>query len=176
MEPHRIRALQARQSDIHRRWEALLRDEPAPSALAHPDLLVRLFDTTLGELFARLQPHPRSRQLPPSDAYSGIRAGCACGRNPLVIYFLTGEQALLETQASLETADSPRSLTALTELHGAIRQIARREVDVFCRLCRYRTRGGGSLSAPPSRQRQGRREGPRHPMTAPTEAAIESRT
>lgn len=163
MELHRIHALQAHQSDIRRRWETLLREEPVASALADPDILTRLFSTTLGELFAALQPRPPRPEADPSAelsaAYSRIRSGCVCGRNPLLRYFLTGEQALLETQASLEAGDSTHSATAMTELHCVIRRIARREVDAFCGLCRYRASGGKPLSPPPPHH--GRRGGGR---------------
>jgi hypothetical protein len=172
MDSHRVRALQAHQSEIRRRWEALLRDEPVTSALADPDILVRLFETTLGELFATLKAHRRSSPVSSSDAYARVRTGCACGRNPLVTYFLTGERALLEVQASLDAAEFPPSATALTELHCAIRRIARREVDTFCGLCRFRTHGGGTLSAPPSHPRRVHRENPHQSAMTPAKPAV----
>lgn len=165
MELHRVRALQARQSDIRQRWEALLRDEPPSSALANPDILVRLFDTTLGELFAALQFQARSLRPAPDGAYAEVRAGCACGRNPLVAYFLTGERALLETQAQLDRADSTRPATAMAELHVMIRQIARREVETFCGLCRQHG-PENTRSVPPPRQGRAHLAHPRRPMTA----------
>ncbi|HWA08494.1 MAG TPA: hypothetical protein VG838_03420 [Opitutaceae bacterium] len=165
MELHLAQALQARQPQIRRRWETLLRDEPVRSALADPGILARLFDTTLGELFGVLRATPE-RPRGNSDAYSRVRAGCGCGRNPLVAYFLTGEQALLETLEAVEEAEPRPPATAAAELHFVMRQIARREVDAFCSLCQYGEHGGGAWNIPRTARWRGHPQAPREPAMA----------
>lgn len=162
MELPLVQALQAQQSAIRRRWETLLRAEPARSALADPDILVRLFEVTLGELFTRLQARPAPRSAPDGAVYSRIRAGCGCGRNPLVTYFLAGEQALLETLAALDGTGAGAG-TAAVELHFVLRQIARQEVESFCSLCQHRVHGGGACNLPRPPQRRGQARSGRRP-------------
>jgi hypothetical protein len=147
MEKPLLRALHERRPAIRRQWENLLRLEKPPNGLAHPDTLVRLIDWTLDEAFAALG-HPSrraarrraARNRPPS--YEQVRRACACGQNPLINYFLAGERALLEALvlAQAETpADSAAARhTTATEVHLAVRRIARREVTLFCSVCRIR--------------------------------------
>lgn len=166
MEPTLVQALQAQQSAIRGRWETLLRAEPARSALADPDILVRLFEVTLGDLFTRLQARPVPRPAPDGAIYSRIRAGCGCGRNPLVTYFLTGEQALLETLAALDGTGAAAG-TAAAELHFVLRQIARQEVESFCSLCQHRAHGGGAAcNVPRPRHWRGQERAGRRPALA----------
>lgn len=55
MESTLIQALRDCQSHIRTRWENLLRQEQIHTALANPDLLVRLFDGTLDAVFDHLK-------------------------------------------------------------------------------------------------------------------------
>jgi hypothetical protein len=142
-----LRALHTRRPAIRRQWENLLRLEEPANALAHPDTLVRLIDWTLDEAFAALG-HPSRRAArrraawshPPS--YEHVRRACACGQNPLIEYFLAGERALLEAlvlaQAETPAARADSRHTTATEVHLAVRRIARREVTLFCSVCRQK--------------------------------------
>jgi hypothetical protein len=135
-------ALLARRPAIRRQWERLLRLEKPASALAHPDTLARLIDWSLDEAFAALgRPRRRTaRERPPS--YAHVRRACACGRNPLIEYFLAGERALLEAlvlaQAGAPPGDPVAHGMAATEVHLAVRHIAEREVTLFCSVCQIR--------------------------------------
>lgn len=152
MEPTLVRTLQDHQTHIRARWEALLRMEPVNTPLANPDILIRLFAFTLGQVFDALRAQPMLRRSAPAPAYAAIRAACTCGRNPLLAYFLAGEQALLETLVLLEAAGHRKHDTAAAELHVTIRQIARREVETFCSLCQFRRTAAGRRRDVPDRQ------------------------
>jgi hypothetical protein len=140
-------ALLARRPAIRRQWERLLRLEKPASALAHPDMLVRLIDSTLDEVFVDMRRKSRratrrlaARRRPRS--YDHVRAACGCGGNPLIEYFLAGERALIEALV-LAQADSPPTGpmahgTAATEVHVVVRHIAEREVTLFCSVCQIR--------------------------------------
>jgi hypothetical protein len=136
MDPNLARTLQARQRRIRTRWEGLLRAELVNTPLANPDILVRLFETTLREVFAMLLIRRSPRRSAPAPSRSSLRTACACSRNPLLAYFITGEQALLENLMMLEAHKEQK--TAAAELYVTIHQIARREIDLFCSLCQYR--------------------------------------
>lgn len=144
MEESLVQAMRARRPQIRERWEALLRVERASTALAHPDTLVHLLDWSLDEVLRTLP----LRTLPlrsSGHAHASLRADCSCGRNPLLHFFIAGEQALLEalvvTQAELPRLDPIRRDRAVTELYLVVRGLARAEVSSFCSLCQHRATG-----------------------------------
>ncbi len=157
MEPALVHALQERRPDIRAHWEALLWTEPVNTPLANPAILVRLFDYTLDQVFGTLQDQPAPRRSAPAPAYAAIRAICTCDRNPLLAYFLAGEQALLETLVLLEASAHGKQDHAATELHLTIRRIARREVESFCSLCQYRRTTADRRREIPRRENPSRR-------------------
>ncbi|HVS51560.1 MAG TPA: hypothetical protein VHD62_04325 [Opitutaceae bacterium] len=134
-------ALRTRRPQIHARWEALLRIERINTPLAHPDTLVHLIDATLDEILQRLNQHQvhRSTRAP---SYATIRAACHCGRNPLLTYFLAGEQALLEATVLAQSEAPPTDATerslAISDLYSVMRRLAQREIEAFCSVCQYR--------------------------------------
>lgn len=133
-----VSALRAQRPQVRVRWEDLLRAERANTPLANPDALVHLLDWTLDEIFRTLEHLPsRRRPLRPPAA-----AVCPCGRNPLLLYFAAGEQALQESlvlaQAAIEHLEPVERDVALTELNLVIHQIARREIEAFCGVCQHR--------------------------------------
>jgi len=138
MEPALVRTLQDHQPHIRKRWETLLRTELVNTPLANPDLLVPLFDSTLDEVFNALRTQPAPARTESISPAAAIRALCACSRNPLLAYFVTGEQALLETLVQLEASGHLKPDSASAELLPTIRLIARREVETFCSLCQHR--------------------------------------
>lgn len=144
MEESLVQLLRTRRPQIRERWETLLRVERANTALAHPDTLVHLLDWSLDEVLRTLP----LRTLPlrsSGRAHAGLRADCSCGRNPLLHFFIAGEQALLETlviaQAELPRLDPIRRDRAVTELYLVVRGLARAEVASFCSLCQHRAIG-----------------------------------
>ncbi len=136
-----VQALRAQRPRILRRWTVLLRAEGATTPLAHPDTLVHLIDWTFDEVLRGLA--TGSRQRPAARKFRAHpRPDCACGRNPLLHFFIAGEQALLEALVLAQSAD-PRLQPverdrALTELHLRIRALARAEVSTLCSLCQHR--------------------------------------
>jgi hypothetical protein len=132
-----VSALEAQRVRIRARWEDLLRAERSTSPLANPDTLVHLMDLTLDDVFSTLaacegrKRHPRSGDIV-----------CRCGRNPLLVYFSVGRQAMREAlvmaqieMAALTSADRDG---ALVDLDSGYSQIARREIESFCAVCQFR--------------------------------------
>ncbi len=140
MQDEFVRALIARRRDIHARWEVLLRIERVNTPLANPDALVFMIDWTLDDVFHTLANTPGRRRGGHSAA---SRPECPCGRNPLLVYFSAGEQALEEALvlAQSETLGlSPEDRdTAFAGLKSVLRDISRREIESFCSICQYRT-------------------------------------
>jgi hypothetical protein len=133
-----IRALTQHRPTLRARWEGLLRAERINSPLANPDTLVFLMDYTLDRLFDELH-HPRLRRRRPRDE----RPPCPCGRNPLLAYFHTAEQAVVETLFLAEGELAPLSPGEreinLEDLKLAIRDVGRKEIESFCAVCQHQT-------------------------------------
>jgi hypothetical protein len=138
MESSLIQALRESRSYIRTRWEILLRQEQIHTALASPDLLVRLFDETLDVVFGRLDSSNGSLAAPLMPSTEEIRRRCPCGRNPLLAYYSTGEQVLLETLAKLQMVMRRSPALASDDLRAAIRLLARQEIESFCAVCQCR--------------------------------------
>jgi hypothetical protein len=149
-------------------WEVLLRDEPPPSALGNPDTLVFMMDGTLEAFFAALRsPTPR-RWLAHHPLLTGtLPETCPCGRNPLLPYYQSGEQAVLAiaAQALDKTSRAPAAEQErlLADVQIAFHYLAQHELQAFCDLCRgtcRRARAGlvtGKHRGPPPPRRQPRR-------------------
>jgi len=142
MQESLLNSLCAQRAAIHARWDTLLRTERVTSPLAYPDALVHLIDWALDQLFTSLRDPAVRRKAEHAGGRSAARPECPCGRNPLLAFFLAGEQALLEAlvieQASHLPIDPAERDTALNELYYVVRAMARREVDAFCSVCRHR--------------------------------------
>ncbi|HWA25529.1 MAG TPA: hypothetical protein VG734_07710 [Lacunisphaera sp.] len=127
-----LAVLNQQRPGIRVRWEALLRLEKPPSALAAPDILVHLFDKTLDEVLADERPFRKPAE--PTEARPG---GCEC--NPLRPYFATLEQALLEALIWAQAADPAlkpdERVAQVGELCGRMRHVAHREVMLLEGLC-----------------------------------------
>ncbi|AOS43322.1 hypothetical protein Verru16b_00365 [Lacunisphaera limnophila] len=133
MKPELRHALERRRPEIRARWEALLRLEKAPTALARPDTLVYLFDHTLAEV---LSPEP-GRGARPERV--GERPECRSEGNPFRYYFAALEQSLLEALIWAQSEDPALTPTdkvaSVGELCQQLRRVARREIGLFDRLC-----------------------------------------
>ncbi len=151
-----LHSLSQQRPALRLRWEALLRDEPVSSPLAHPDSLIHLMDWTLDNFFAELR-HPST--LPdevsaaPRDARATAFASpdnsalCPCSHNPYLAYFATAECALVETLLPLLSADSQTA--SLAAARAALQRIACAEISTFCAICQRR-RDHGRCAASPS--------------------------
>ena len=148
MQDEFVRALIARRRDIHARWEVLLRIERVNTPLANPDALVFMIDWTLDEVFSALR-NPSARRRNGRDA--AARAECPCGRNPLLVYFAAGEQALEEAlvlgQAEAPALNPDDRDSAFATLKCVMREISRREIEAFCASCQYRTHTATAATA-----------------------------
>ena len=148
-------------------WEVLLRAEPPASALGNPDILVFMMDRTLDAFFtAVLSPTPR-RWLAHHPLLCGsLDETCPCGRNPLLHYFVSGEQAIVAIAAKAlpESPAMPRKAQKqiLSEVQLTFHYLAQHELQNFCDLCRstcVRARAGivaGRRTGPPRLRRQPR--------------------
>jgi hypothetical protein len=136
MDAATYRALSDRRPFIRAQWEKLLRLDRGTSALARPDTLVHLLDTTLDELYTilpawSLRRHP-SRMAEPA---------CPCGRSPFLAYFATGRQALHEALVTVQAGEPALTERARDDafacLDQAFMHLARREIEAFCSVCQF---------------------------------------
>lgn len=113
---------------IKAEWRRLLRQEPALTALGHPDTLAFLMDATLRELAADLETATAVERRPPA---APLHRACRCGLNPLLKYFATGELALrIGARAALgENFDAALAL---------FQRLAQREIEALCSVCQRR--------------------------------------
>lgn len=138
-----LHALLAQRSSLRQRWEELLRAERVTSPLAHPDSLVYLMDWTLDSLFSELK-QPQYRRHHDRSWQGNPRQHCVCGLNPLLGYFATGEQAIIEvlfeSEPSLASLGPTERGSSLFDLKTALNEVARREIDSFCAVCQSKAR------------------------------------
>jgi hypothetical protein len=145
MQESLVCSLRAQRPLIRDRWEALLHAEPIATPLGNPSALVHLLDWTLDEIFRGLSTLGSRRRVGRKPACADYRPECACGRNPLLTYFLAGEQAVREAlvlaQAAASTLDPIERDASLEELDLVFHHIARREIEAFCGVCQHRHDG-----------------------------------
>lgn len=122
--------LQARRAQIRARWEALLRIEQLTTPLANPDVLVRMFDRTLDEIFQAVRGH--------SYAHPGAKPEYQPDGNPFRHYYIAAEQVLMEALVLVQAGQ--RGLNPIerdaeaAELQAAVRAIAARDIGAFSGL------------------------------------------
>lgn len=134
-----LESLKAHRSSLRTRWEHKLRALPPSSAMADPDALVHLMEWTLESLFQELTNKARRGQRPPAAV------PCRCGMNPLIAYFVTAEDALLEIifieGKSWLALDPEVRETEVAWVRNALQRVASREIDAFCAVCRHQHNG-----------------------------------
>jgi hypothetical protein len=147
MQDEFVRALIARRREIHARWEVLLRIERVNTPLANPDALVFMIDWTLDEVFNALRHAPAKRR----QTAAHDRPECPCGRNPLLVYFSAGcqalEEALVLVQAETPGLDPDERDSGFASLKLVMREISRREIESFCAICQYRAHPAAAPAA-----------------------------
>lgn len=122
---------------IKREWEALLRAEPTLSPLGNPDTLLYMMDETLTQAFKGVTTRSLRTWLKKSPALlAPLQRNCACGLNPLLNYYATGELAL--RAATGKRLPFPTLEALLTSFH----LMAQREIDTLCAVCLNRDRPG----------------------------------
>lgn len=125
---------------IKAEWDTLLRREPVLTPLGRPDTLVYLMDATLQQVLAGLREPARQRWLEACAPLAGsVHAACACGLNPLLNYFGTGELALAAHAAGALGKD-------WAEVRRVFRILARHEIEALCSVCRYRAAAEGAAA------------------------------
>jgi len=141
-----LACLQRFRPRIKARWASLLHAKLINTPLADPDVLVRMFGSTLDELFRRVRAMAGTHPFAPVPSQEAIRDSCACGCNPLLEYYPSCEQAVLSasTECAGPTGEGDKDATA--ELQAAIRTIAARDVASFCSLCQHRRPAGAEAA------------------------------
>ena len=146
MQESLVLTLRAQRPRIRAQWEALLRAEPVGSPLGHPGTLVHLLDWTLDEIFSGLALLPARRRAGGKSTKPDDCPGCPCGHNPLLAYFVAGQQAMREAlilaQARLNGLDPIARDAALEELNLVVHHITRREIAALCGVCQHRIAAG----------------------------------
>jgi len=121
-------------------WEVLLRAGPPCSPLGNPDTLVFMMDQTLDDFFAAARsPTPRRWLGRYPLLCNSLAETCSCDQNPLLNYFVSGEQAILaiagQTLAGL-TPGTEDGEQILSEVQLVFHYLAQHELQTFCDLCR----------------------------------------
>jgi len=103
--------------------------------MATPDALVHLMSWTLDRIEMELCSVHGNRN-PHRDP------ACPCGLNPLTTYFITAENAAVETlfadTQGWVALPPPEREDVLHRLRTAIQRVALREVEAFCAVCKQR--------------------------------------
>ena len=137
-----LHALESQRADLRARWEVLLRVEPVTTPLGQPEALKHMIDYSLTTLFSALHTqHAPKRHFRSISSSAADRKLCPCGKNPLLAYFVAGEQAILEALVLAQTnvPDCAEARTAaLEELKHTMAWVAYREIETFCALCQVR--------------------------------------
>ena len=130
--PATLQSLVALCPAIKMEWGVLLRGEPALTPLGRPDTLVYLMDATLAQLFSGLSGKSAKKWLhscPPLVA--PVHTYCACGLNPLLKYYTTGELALRATAAATLGEE-------IEDLLLLFRSLAQQEIETLCKVCQHK--------------------------------------
>lgn len=133
MTPTSVQLLAGLCPAIKKEWADLLHGEPTITPLGRPDTLVYLMDATLAQLFAGLEAkvnqHHWLKRCEP--VVGSAHNYCACGLNPLLKYFTTGELAL-------RAAAGARLGAEIEEALELFRTLAQREIETLCSLCQHK--------------------------------------
>lgn len=116
-----------------REWESLLRSEPTLSPLGNPDTLVYLMDETITQVVRDLRTRAlKAAATNPRALLVPLKRHCACGLNPLLNYYATGELAMHAVAAPVLGASLDEALTSYHLL-------AQKEIDTLCAVCQHRS-------------------------------------
>jgi hypothetical protein len=138
MDPELLRKLRGQAAEIGERWDALLRLERMTGPLAHPDALVHLIADSMRQVFA-VAASARTGSLSIRTAMADSLPGCECGHNPYLMYFIAGEQALIEAviRAQADLPPHRRRESDIAAVIQAVRSLGHAEIDTFCGICAH---------------------------------------
>ena len=132
MTPATLRTLVPLCPAVKSEWMSLLRGEPVLTPLGRPDTLVYLMDATLSQLFSGLKSKSEEKWLKGCPAHvAPVHRYCACGLNPLLKYFTTGELAL---RAAAGPALGEEIEEVLLQFHA----LAQQEIEALCTVCQHK--------------------------------------
>jgi hypothetical protein len=142
--PTTVQNLAALCPAIKKEWAGLLHGEPTITPLGRPDTLVYLMDATLAQLFSGLEAKSTKHWLRACEPLIGpVHGYCACGLNPLLKYFTTGELAL-------RAAAAPQLGKDVEEALLLFRALAQQEIQTLCSVCQLKgTPGCCEMAAKP---------------------------
>ena len=130
--PATLQSLVALCPAIKAEWSVLLRGEPALTPLGRPDTLVFLMDGTLTQLISGLSGKSAKKWLHAcAPLIAPVHTYCACGLNPLLKYYTTGELALRAAAAA----------TLKEEIEDVLllfRSLAQQEIETLCKVCQHK--------------------------------------
>jgi hypothetical protein len=126
-----IQRLEGLRSSWKREWEGLLRSEPTLSPLGNPDTLIYLMDETITGVLKCLRARSLKVALDSRALLVPLQRHCACGLNPLLNYYATGELALHAVAGPALTGQLDEALTCY-------HVYAQKEIDTLCAVCQHR--------------------------------------
>lgn len=132
MTPATLQRLAALCPAIKAEWASLLSGEPTITPLGRPDTLVYLMDATLAQLFSGIKGRSTEKWLHDCRPHiAPVHRYCACGLNPLLKYFTTGELAVRAATSKLLGEE-------IEDVLLLFRSLAQREIETLCAVCQYR--------------------------------------
>lgn len=138
MSPDFLAQLAARRDAIESQWRTQLQLEQASTPLANPEVLQYLVPKVMGEILAEAA---RYRSSPETfDRARSELSLCNCTDNPYRIFYLAGQQAIMEAGVFVQSQQdqASRQIDDLMELLFVVRSAARAEIDAFCGACVHR--------------------------------------
>jgi hypothetical protein len=106
--------------------------------MATPDTLAHLMDWAFDRISAELT------RTPLKGRHTVRAAICPCGLNPLLAFFITAEEVLVEAlfleDLPCQALPSKAREMALAHLRDCVRRVGVREIEAFCAVCRQRER------------------------------------
>jgi hypothetical protein len=140
-------AMRARRPQVLRTWDTLLRRQHVVTPLANPDIFAHemgaTFDTVLAQ-WGRV----RLAHVPTVATDPSWPPSCHCGRNPFLSYYVTGEEALVQTLTAVQAErrfNAARNAAELNALRYVVRRVGRVDIEgfeAFCQTCPHADRAG----------------------------------
>ena len=131
METSLINCLEQARAHIAGEWTRLVLGGPRDNPLAPPETMVHLVEPALDRLFQRME-------LPEDERSARVVRGkdtwpprCACGRNPYLRFYVTGEQALMDHLPE-EVMLAPLDID---QLRDQFRIVALEDIRLFGGMC-----------------------------------------
>lgn len=121
--------LRARHAALKTAWLRRLRACPPVSAMARVEILAHYMDDSLRQLGCLLAGKEPRKPAPAKTVPAAIRRShCACGLNPLLDYYVTGEEAIVAVLGDLSEMERER-------LNLCWHRLAHGEIEALCNLC-----------------------------------------